>query len=218
MNSIQFGSNFGYAQAKERVAQLEQLLGMNESTESSNAPISSATNEQSNSFNTLLQNSVNGPQPLQGTIGGDATNPLSPLSPFAPGISVSGYSNGAVKQLISRIAIQNGLDPSLLDALVKQESDYNPMSRSSAGAMGLTQLMPQTASDMGVQNPFDPEQNLAGGAKYLKEMIKQFGSVPLALAAYNAGPHAVQKYGGIPPYKETQNYVRKILEHIQVNQ
>ena len=94
--------------------------------------------------------------------------------------------------------------------LVQQESGWNPKARSHKGALGLAQLMPATARTLRV-DPRDPAQNLDGGARYLAAQYRQFGSWRLALAAYNAGPQAVTKYGGVPPYKETQGYVRAIL-------
>ncbi|MGZ3216949.1 lytic transglycosylase domain-containing protein [Paracoccus sp. T5] len=106
-------------------------------------------------------------------------------------------------------AQRHGIPEDLFLRLVQQESGWNPNARSHKGAMGLAQLMPGTAAKMGV-NPADPVQNLNGGARYLRMMYNQFGNWTLALAAYNAGPGAVQKYGGIPPYRETRNYVRII--------
>lgn len=102
-----------------------------------------------------------------------------------------------------------GIPEDLFLRLVQQESGWNPTARSHKGATGLAQLMPGTAAKLGV-NPHDPVQNLNGGARYLRMMYNQFGNWTLALAAYNAGPGAVQKYGGIPPYRETRNYVRVI--------
>jgi len=110
---------------------------------------------------------------------------------------------------ITAAAKQNGLDPALLAGLIKQESGFNPNAGSGAGAKGLTQLMPGTAAGLGVTNLLDPVQSINGGAKYLKQQLDTFGGdVTKALAAYNAGPGAVQRFGGVPPYAETQNYVR----------
>jgi soluble lytic murein transglycosylase-like protein len=114
--------------------------------------------------------------------------------------------------LIRRAAAKNQLDPALLTAVVRQESGFRADARSTAGALGLMQLMPSTAQQLGVADPLDPEQNVDGGARLLRSLIDQFGGrLDLALAAYNAGPSAVQHYGGVPPYIETQAYVRDIL-------
>ena len=114
--------------------------------------------------------------------------------------------------MINKVAHKHGVDEKLVQALIKQESGFNPNAKSKAGAMGLMQLMPQTAKAMGVNDPFNANQNVEGGVKYLKSMLDKYnGNVILALAAYNAGPGAVDKYDGVPPYKETQNYVKNIL-------
>ena len=114
------------------------------------------------------------------------------------------------RTLAARIAQEEGVPSDLFLRLVNQESGFQPHVTSSAGAYGLTQLMPGTARDLGV-DPTDPEQNLRGGARYLRQQLDRFGEPSLALAAYNAGPGRVQQYGGIPPFEETQNYVRSIL-------
>ena len=107
-----------------------------------------------------------------------------------------------------------GLSSKLLTAVAKTESNFNPKAVSKAGAMGVMQLMPATARSLGVSDPYDARQNIMGGAKYLKENLDRFGDVRLALAAYNAGPNSVKKYGGVPPYSETQNYVKKIMGYL----
>ena len=114
------------------------------------------------------------------------------------------------RALASQIAQQEGVPTDLFLRLVNRESSFRPNAVSEAGAMGLAQLMPGTARDLGV-DPNDPVQNLTGGARYLRQQLDAFGTPELALAAYNAGPGNVRKYGGIPPFKETQNYVSTIL-------
>jgi soluble lytic murein transglycosylase-like protein len=112
---------------------------------------------------------------------------------------------------IEAAAKRNGIDPALLAGLIKQESGFNPNAGSPAGAQGLTQLMPATARGLGVSNPLDPAQSIEAGARYLKQQLDHFGGdVARGLAAYNAGPGAVERYGGVPPYAETQNYVRRV--------
>jgi len=112
---------------------------------------------------------------------------------------------------ITAAARRNGIDPALLAGLVRQESNFNAAAVSPAGARGLTQLMPATAAGLGVADPSDAVQALEGGARYLRRQLDAFGGdVTKALAAYNAGPGAVQRYGGVPPYAETQAYVQKV--------
>ena len=113
--------------------------------------------------------------------------------------------------LFTKAGLSNGVDPALLAAVARQESGYNPRAVSPAGAQGLMQLMPATARGLGVADPFDPAQAINGAARMLHDLIGRFGKVDLALAAYNAGPGAVTRYGGIPPYPETQHYVDSVL-------
>jgi soluble lytic murein transglycosylase-like protein len=114
---------------------------------------------------------------------------------------------------IESISRRYGLDHRLIKALIKAESRFDSEAVSQKGAIGLMQLMPETARTMGVSDPLDPKQNIEGGVRYLKHLLKQFhNDLPLALAAYNAGPDAVKRYGGIPPFKETREYLKKVLE------
>jgi soluble lytic murein transglycosylase-like protein len=113
-------------------------------------------------------------------------------------------------QIISAMSEAHGVDPLLVRALIQVESNYQPRAKSSKGAMGLMQLMPQTAREYKVRNPYDPKANVEAGIKKLKSLIDRWG-VELALAAYNAGEGAVQRFNGIPPYRETRNYVTRIL-------
>ena len=118
-----------------------------------------------------------------------------------------------IMAMIDSTAEKYGVDAKLVKAVVKQESGFNPNAKSKAGALGLMQLMPTTAKGLGVTDPMNPQQNIEGGVKYLKSLLERFhGNTILALAAYNAGPNAVSKYDGVPPYKETQNYVKSILK------
>lgn len=121
-------------------------------------------------------------------------------------------SKGEINELIDAYSQKNGLDADFVRAVVKQESGFNEHATSRCGAAGLMQLMPGTAKGLGVTNPYDAEQNVKGGTKMLANLLKTYGgNKELALAAYNAGGGAVKKYGGIPPYGETQRYVKNVL-------
>ncbi len=120
--------------------------------------------------------------------------------------------SGKVAEAISAAAARYGIDPAVLSAVVQCESGWRPDAVSPRGAMGLMQLMPKTAGLLGVTDPFDVEQNVDAGARYLREQLDRFGGdLSLALAAYNAGPGAVTRFGGIPPYAETEQFVAKVL-------
>lgn len=149
------------------------------------------------------------------------TSTSSASSAFSriPGAGSPADGNGALPadtpylSLFEQAGSRHGVDPALLAAVAKQESAFNPRAVSHAGAQGLMQLMPATAAGLGVTNSFDPAQAVDGAARLLSDLIGEFGRIDLALAAYNAGPGAVHRYGGVPPYAETQKYVPAVLAH-----
>lgn len=145
--------------------------------------------------NALKQNTVNAINKTQSAI----TNTVNP-------------TKQQIMDIISHMSKKYGVDEKLVEAVVKQESGFNPKATSHCGAMGLMQLMPATAKGLGVKDAYNPVQNVEGGVKHLKGLLARYnGNVVLALAAYNAGGGNVDKYGGVPPFKETQNYVKNIL-------
>ena len=137
------------------------------------------------------------PAGLQGTPGGIVDPALLEQTPYG--------------EIIASMSEAHGVDPLLVRALIQVESNYRPKAKSNKGAMGLMQLMPATAREYQVRNPYDPTANISAGVKHLKSLIDRMGAVELALAAYNAGEGAVKKFNGIPPYRETRNYVSRIL-------
>ena len=147
----------------------------------------------------------------------DQTNNANIGSPDAIGsVKEKASYKGDFNDIIDSTSKKYNISSSVVKAVIKAESNFNPSVVSSAGAMGLMQLMPDTARSLGVEDSFDPVENIEGGVKYLKDMLNKFGgNLELALAAYNAGPGNVVKYGGIPPFQETQNYVAKIMGFIK---
>jgi soluble lytic murein transglycosylase-like protein len=180
--------------AVARVAQIEQMLA-----------------QAANGFNTTL--------PTSG--GGTSASPTNFSTVLASAASAAGSpssssSGSEYAPIIDAAASAYGLDPAVLTGLIQQESGFNPQAVSSAGAEGLTQVMPENFAADGITNPFDPTQSIFGGAKQLSEDLSEFGgNYTDALAAYNAGVGAVQQYGGVPPYAQTQSYVTNVLSDAQ---
>jgi soluble lytic murein transglycosylase len=126
-------------------------------------------------------------------------------------------SAATVHELICRYASRFHLEEALLRAVIKVESDFNPRAVSCKGAQGIMQLIPETAQDMRVENPFDIEENIRGGSHYLRLMLDRFnGNLQLALAAYNAGPDVIRRFGGVPPFQETRSYVERVMHYLRL--
>jgi len=134
-----------------------------------------------------------------------------------PGRGLGDPHPGSFDRIIREAARTHGLSEPLLKAIIKAESNFNPRAISKKGAKGLMQIMPQNFNSLNIRNPFNPRENIMGGAKYFKQMHTRYnGKLPLALAAYNAGPHMVDKYKNIPPFPETRNYVEKVMKYYYV--
>jgi soluble lytic murein transglycosylase-like protein len=161
----------------------------------------------------LVRTVVNSAQPARKPVAAAPTRPEAPNPDAAKPVSVQAGDPAStdISQTVARVAAQHSLPPELLHSVIKVESNYNPWAVSPKGAFGLMQLIPSTARRFGVANIFDPEDNINGGAKYLKYLLGLYGgNYTLALAAYNAGEGAVARYGAVPPYPETVNYVRQV--------
>ncbi|MFJ7668075.1 lytic transglycosylase domain-containing protein [Lysinibacillus sp. NPDC097195] len=208
-------------------AKLSSLLGMSSSSSSNIMDqLSSLTGMSASTTNSTLQsllyngsNSVYIPASIQAALAKMQSNTSLDSYVSDDVIGSTAYANslaGANKyaDIIEKAAATYNVPAKLIASVIKQESNFNALAVSHAGAQGLMQLMPKTAQFLGVKNSLDPEQNIMAGAKYLRQMLDKFDNDPtLALAAYNAGASRVTKYNGIPPFKETQNYVKKVMNY-----
>ncbi len=203
-------SNWGIFRMMERIEEISERFG----------PKIPQIDRTSNDFRAELQknvssnNDVISESALNKKSAENATTDADEL--FAPGTfpnaDMAAPKEIRFDKMISDASGKYNLDPDLLRAVIRYESNYNPNAVSSKGAMGLMQLMPGTAKDLGVTNAFDPAQNIDGGARYLRSMLDRFdGDYEKAVSAYNAGPKAVETFGGVPPYDETQSYVKRIM-------
>lgn len=188
------------ASVTARVGELATLLAPPVAPVEAPAPVKAADGD----FRSRLSSAAAG-SPQAGA-GAAAVAPTAPSAGAVAGEQRFGAE-------IDGAAARYGVDPALLRGLIRQESGFDPNAGSPAGAQGLTQLMPGTAAGLGVTDPLDPAQSIDGGAKYLRQQLDAFGGdVTKALAAYNAGPGAVKRFDGVPPYPETQNYVRRVQQ------
>ncbi|HEV7162196.1 MAG TPA: lytic transglycosylase domain-containing protein [Solirubrobacteraceae bacterium] len=199
------GMPTGELAVSQRVAQLQSLI---EQTAHAAAGESST---ESIAATTPASTSQSFAETLQAASGTATTASATPLPSGGESAQSSQYDS-----LVEAAAQRYGIEPAVLHGLIQQESGFDPSAQSSAGASGLTQLMPATASSMGVSNPLNPAESIEGGARYLSQLMSEFsGNTTDALAAYNAGPGAVKQYGGVPPYAETQSYVTKVLGYAE---
>ncbi|MTT30580.1 transglycosylase SLT domain-containing protein [Terrilactibacillus sp. BCM23-1] len=179
------------------------ILNALEQKENLPLPDSSSSRTGTNFLSNQLNSSYYGSDPLSNVV--STTN--------KPATDFNKIDDNTINNLINQSAIKNQVDPKLVQSIIKHESSGNPHATSPAGAKGVMQLMPTTAASLGITDAYDPKQNIEGGTKYLGDLLKKYnGNKELALAAYNAGSGNVDKYDGIPPFKETQKYVRHVLD------
>ncbi|HEV7939108.1 MAG TPA: lytic transglycosylase domain-containing protein [Solirubrobacteraceae bacterium] len=212
--STAIAPNVGVPEDEQAIVQrVQQLQGLIEQTRQVGSGIAPTSATASSSTTASQVPTGDFAAALQAATAADASSPIAVQS---QGVAGTAGDGGEYDGVIEQAAERYGVDPAVLHGLIQQESGFNPSAQSSAGASGLTQLMPGTASSMGVSNPLNPTESIEGGARYLGQLMNQFGgSTEDALAAYNAGPGAVRQYGGIPPYAETQSYVSKVLSYAE---
>jgi len=209
------------------LTQLQQMNAAWQNAQTDQTGSSATSGEEGNSnallFATLLQAALGGGANASPGFTSQAKNLSTPAQVNSyqgtTPAQVKDENVGSLESVISATAQKYGVDSGLVRQVVKAESGFDSQATSPAGAVGLMQLMPETAASYGVQDAYDSTQNLDGGTHFLKDLLDRFqGNVPLSLAAYNAGPGAVEKYNGIPPYKETQAYVQKIMAGLNQNE
>ena len=198
-----------YPPGKDKVQSFEKVLSNTAQSNFGSLLLNPALNVNANIYNTDFDNEIS----TGGINNATLLNAIREVNEAKTDFSKpQAAEKSQILDMINKVSREHGIDEKLIQAVIKQESGFNPNAKSKAGAMGLMQLMPATAKAMGVKDPYNPTQNVEGGVKYLKSLLNKYnGNIILSLAAYNAGSGAVDKYDGVPPYKETQNYVKSIL-------